>query len=234
MGMLKRDSQLLLILIIALLFVACKYNKNNEEMIKVLNVLSNSKECCTIRAIAKDTLTLWIKEKLNNRSCEDTISYGKSWIIDSTVAFNFKRDRVVMGVLYSSNNTPTTVMDEISFLYGAKIECKWYFFHGGTIHLPREIYVSMNKIHEPLSFTKLHEIAMKEVFGGYLVKNTKGKWVINEAWFKQQFEGTGWGDFNDQDSEDWFLKGKRFKTEKEYYEFAYLQKVRNNWCWKNK
>jgi len=35
------------------------------------------------------------------------------------------------------------------------------------------MYVSKDKIYTPISFTKLHEIAMKEVFNGYVLKKKK-------------------------------------------------------------
>lgn len=174
---------------------------------------------------ANDSIKRWCEKELSD--CE-YIRINR-WRIDSLVCFSDDARKCIMALCKQSTFYKDQDADGIKFLYGVNIKGGWYFFLGAYIVIPREMYVSKDKLNEPLSFAKLHEIAMKEVFDGYLVKNAKGKWEINEEWFKQQLEGPGWGDFKDQESFDWFLKGKRFKTEKEYYEFLYLQKVRNNW-----
>ncbi len=47
--------------------------------------------------------------------------------------------------------------------------------------VPREHYQS--DIYTPVSFEKLHEIAMINIFRGYLKKNEDGEWKINDAFF---------------------------------------------------
>ena len=78
--------------------------------------------------------------------------------------------------------------DYIAFLYGMKIQEKWYFFNGETLVLPREFY--QEDIHTPLSFEKMKELAAKHIYQGYLKKNPlwKGQldvdeYVINEKFF---------------------------------------------------
>ncbi len=78
----------------------------------------------------------------------------------------------------------------------------------------------------PLSYQQLHEIALKEVFGGYLKQDGN----INEEWFTSHFESNGWGDFNHQEYDDWCLKGKRYTDLKEYYIACHLCKVKSNWA----
>src|SRR5690606_20252584 len=83
--------------------------------------------------------------------------------------------------------------------YGVNINGKWYFFKGPFIVLFRENY--QKDVHTSLSFEKLHEIAMENVFRGYLKKKDKGffgnifgktEWEVNENWFKSHFESVGW------------------------------------------
>jgi hypothetical protein len=116
-------------------------------------------------------------------------------------------------------------MDDIQYLYGEKIDDKWYFFTGPTLSVPRSM-IKNHDVHKPLSFEQLHQIALKEIYSGYLTQ--KGE--INEDWFTSHFEDAGWGKFEEQNaSQDWWLKGRRFKTKKEFFEFCHLEKVRSNW-----
>jgi len=127
-----------------------------------------------------------------------------------------------MAELVRTTSIPDAVVDNLMFIYGVKIENEWYFFDGPGIMVPREMY--QKDIHKPLSFSKLHEIAMQEVFSGYLKKKDLGFWrnvfgkteyEVNEAWFSSHFEGPGW-DRNCRNAE--------------CYEKLYLAKVRNNWA----
>jgi hypothetical protein len=107
--------------------------------------------------------------------------------------------------------------DGIHFLYGAKIKEKWYFFKGAYIFLPRKMYASKNKEHEPLSFIKLHELAIKNIYNGYLKKDAKGQWIIDDDYFNglatKNLTTGGYGSCFE------------CKTEEEY--FLYL--VHRNW-----
>jgi len=77
--------------------------------------------------------------------------------------------------------------DGITYFYGIKISGGWYFFAGPYLVLPRIGY--QKDLHTPLSFTKLHEIAMDTVFKGYLKKNKEtGEWEINDAFFARFYE----------------------------------------------
>ena len=105
------------------------------------------------------------------------------------MCFNNKKNRVVSCILYGG--CPKDQSDEIKTYYGAKFNNKWYFFGGASCTLLRKSYQSDES--KPLSFDKLHEIAMKEVYSGYLIKKGKGFWVnlfskpeyeINESFFK--------------------------------------------------
>ena len=147
---------------------------------------------------------------------------NSDWKLDSLLCFNSQGNRFITVIAYQESKT---VNNSLDILLGEKINKHWYFFTASTtIYLFSEYYGQKPKT--ALSFKKMHDVALKEVYGGYLNKDG----TINEHWFISHFEGNGWGDFYHQDSlSDWFLKGRRFKTEKEYYESAHLDKVRNNW-----
>lgn len=229
MDMLHRDK-LFSILLIMLLCISCSEKKRNVDTrdIKLFsqNIIGGKVEYQRIYTYVVDTLNNW---KINNLFSTSIACKYSNFQVDSLMCFNKEKNRMITCVLESECKDDAD--DGIKILLGAKIQNKWYFFSGAFIVIPRDMYVSKNKLHEPLSFSKLHEIAMKEVFGGYLKKNDKGEWEINEEFFKTEFEGLGWGDFKNQES-DSSLKGKRFKNEKDYYEFRYLEKARNNWAWR--
>ena len=91
----------------------------------------------------------------------------------------------------------------------------------------RENYQSDIRI--PVSFEKLHELAMEEMLRGYIKKNKAGIWQINEAFFTHHFEGVNWGDFNKQTHEDTVARGKRFTNKREYFESIYLDVAKGIW-----
>ena len=66
---------------------------------------------------------------------------------------------------------------------------------------------------------------MKNIFSGYLKKNLKDKWEINDAFFTSQLEDVGWGDFKRY--QDTVVYGKRFANKKEYFENIYLRVAKN-------
>ena len=101
------------------------------------------------------------------------------------------------------------------------------FQGGGTMVILREHY--QKDIHTPVSFEKLHELAMNNMFRGYVKKNNYGVWEINEAFFTAHFEGVNWGDFNQQTHEDTVAYGKRFTNKREYFESIYLDVAKGIW-----
>lgn len=231
--MLHRDK-LIVVVFVIVSFVSCNRNKNKTHVDLTsqyrktsIQSIGDIRKYQIISQLISDTLANW--EKNNIAGFRSGSCNYSSYTSDSLLCFNKEKDRLVNCIL--ERGCKEDVSDGIHFFYGVKIKEKWYFFDGAYIVLPREYY--QKDTHTPLSFSKLHEIAMKEVFISYLKKDEQGKWKINEDFFKHHFEGSGWGNFNDQASEDWFLKGRRFKTEKEFYEFIYLEKVRNNWHHRN-
>jgi hypothetical protein len=125
-----------------------------------------------------DSLHIWASKNLD--AYLDCKLYG--WQIDSLICLNSSANKCVASLLMKVDLSKSTA-DGVDFLYGTKIENQWYFFRGPSIHLPREYY--QKDTHTPLSFEKLHEIAMKEIFSGYLKKDKASKWEINERFFDQ-------------------------------------------------
>jgi len=158
---------------------------------------------------ANDTVNSWI-----NSNLEIAKAYKVSnWKIDSLLCFNNSADKCVMCIYRQYNQK---VNNAIDFLYGVKINYKWYFFEGAVVYIFSEKYG-----YDPntsLPFSKLHEIAMKEIFRGYLKQNQQGKWEINEEFFSDLTSVAWCTDCNTQ----------------EQWNEAYLRQVRENWHKRNK
>jgi len=108
--------------------------------------------------------------------------------------------------------------DGIELFLGEQINNQWWFFKGGWYFIvPRQGFKD-HDIHTPLSYQQLHQIALKEVYAGYLNRNGE----INENWFTSKFESNGWVNWDDTPE-----KIKSY-TRKDYEQF-HLRKVRSNW-----
>lgn len=188
--MLNRDNFFKIIIIIC--FASCHNVKEKEinETTKFFKKTSESiitkYEYKNVYYLMNDSIRIWAKNNL--------VPYRiatEPFKIDSLLCFNKARNKVITALEYQYISELTD-HDGIIFFYGLKIKDKWYFFNGASIHLPREYY--QKDIHTPLSFEKLHEIAMNEVFNGYLKKKDKGfwnnlfgktDWEINDDFFKE-------------------------------------------------
>lgn len=102
-------------------------------------------------------------------------------------------------------------MDDITYLNGVKIADKWYFFSGGTLFLPRKYY--QKDIHTSLSFEKMKQLAIKEIYSTYLKKGANGEWEVNEKFFADLTSGAWCTDCKTQTQ----------------WDSAYLVQVRLNW-----
>ncbi|WP_149244330.1 hypothetical protein [Dyadobacter sp. 32] len=156
---------------------------------------------------AGDSITNWIDneiqffERFKIDSCK----------LDSLVCFNSEGDKAIMARLAQCRRDCT--QDDIHFFYGVKIKKQWYFFSGSTIIIIREAYGYPK--HTPLPFTKLHEIAMDNIFKGYLKKNKEsGKWEINDNFFARFYE---------RDAYNYPF------TTQEAWEESWLKLMRENW-----
>lgn len=180
--MLNRGLNLFIIILVSVLF-GCYPNENKKsaEYKDISMATAGGSEYNKIYVLALDSINTWA---LNNLGYYQYLGKSKRFQLDSLLCFNKKADRFVSCIL-KQQKLKEGVGDDADFFYGEKIEGKWYFFSGANIFLLRSSFGNDEKT--PLSFEKLHEIALKEVYSGYL--NEKGE--INEEWFKYHFENVG-------------------------------------------
>lgn len=165
-------------------FISCK-NKSNEvtETTKLFNLYSKKIATTTvydnIYKKANDSIHNWIDNKLIGSKMQRF----SNWKLDNLICFSKKMDRCIMVIMNQENKS---VSNSLNIFYGVKIKNNWFFLYGPTI------YPDPYSKKGVLSFEKLHEIAMREVFSGYLKKKNKvffgnlfGKieWEINDRFF---------------------------------------------------
>ena len=210
----KIRSHLFIYLFIYLFISSCNNYEINKEkvIIKKTQEVVNSTTQLVIYHQLKDSVNIWVANKLLNYEAETIYKY----YIDSLICFNKKGTRFI-GCRHLYVNIPDATSDDLQYIYGEKINNQWYFFKGPSIVIPRSM-VKNHPVNQPLNYKQLHQIALKEVYGGYLKRDGE----INEHWFISHFEGAGWGKYPEtlEDVE------KLTRTD---YEKRHLDKVRNNW-----
>jgi hypothetical protein len=150
-----------------------------------------------------DSITNWIKFELGYfKYLGNSIDYK----VDSLICFNSSKNKLTT-CIHKRQFLKEGVSDDLQFFHGVKISEDWFFFEGPSVMLLRERY--QNDIHTALSFQKMHEIALKEIYSGYL--NEKGE--INDSFFSDLTSGAWCTDCKTQ--QDW--------------DNAYLMWVRRNW-----
>jgi hypothetical protein len=200
MVVLKQGVRMFFILM-SIIFCSCgNKQEKNKSFLEVSKKIATTQYNLVYKN-AKDSIMLWVEYNLVTYKAQKHCN----WQLDSLLCFNKSATKCVMAIM---NQESKTVNNSLDYFYGAKIKDKWCFFRGATVILFSERYGKAPKT--ALSFTEMNQIALKEIFGGYLMP--KGE--ISDEYFKGEFEGSGWGDC---------------KTSTEY-EKAYLQKVANNWC----
>jgi len=220
------------LIVLIVILVGCSQNNKHSDQTYLLTTESQGiigkKDYNCVYSQIIDSMKNWSTNKLYAYRITN-----ESWNIDSLLCFNKQRNKFITALKYRITSTSTD-HDGIIFFYGVKIRGEWYFFTGASIHLPREYY--QKDTNTPLSFAKLHEIAMKEVFGGYLIekkmKKNLGWWKniftpeydytyeINERWFDYHFK-MGWGNY----------KNDRFITPstQEEWDSIYIEKALSIW-----
>jgi hypothetical protein len=228
--MLNLVNKLSYIFIVLFLLFSCKNEKKEVTQEKMYYQHSvkffGYKAYNRVYNAINDSMGNWINNKLGYYQY---FSVSIRYQIDSLLCFNIDKNKFVTAIL-QQQLLSTGTQDNIWFFYGVKIKGKWYFFDGATIVLPRENY--QKDASKPLSFSKLHEIAMQEVFSGYLVRKKKdaGFWKnlfapeyeyeVNESWFDYHFK-TSWG----------YYKNDKFivpSTQKEW-DSLYIEKALSVW-----
>ncbi|MBK9285262.1 MAG: hypothetical protein IPM51_13255 [Sphingobacteriaceae bacterium] len=218
--MLKKEIKLI---ILFFLLLSCNnlQQKDNTDLYFQVSINSSSDTVYKeVQNNINDSVFHWRINKLSEYTQEIGVT---DFIVDSLICFNKSANKIIVATLWRTyvNPSPTAAIGK---LLGEKIGDKWYFFSSSSsIFIPNEMKKKDTTSY--FSYQQLHEIALKEVYSGYLINGQ-----INENWFKAHFEGIAWGDFKNQGPEnDWYLKGRRFKTEKEFCEAMHLSNVKNNW-----
>jgi hypothetical protein len=222
MDMSHRNLNIILFIYLIILF-GCEPKKNNsientsERKLAKINLIAFSKKVHkgqyeVLLKTTKDSLNIWAKNKC--------INFGslsiQDWQLDSVFALNNEKNKIITAILIKGSFFPSTIGDGLIYLYGVKINKKWYFFAGPFIALPRAGYgYPKNK---PMPFDKLHKIALEEIFSSYLIENEKsGELKINEAFFA------------DLTSNAWYDKNKFIPKTQEDWNKIYLKIVAENW-----
>jgi hypothetical protein len=158
--------------------ISCGSKKSEDIPYKVYGKnFVGEEEYSKVYNRANDSIKFWAFKKLENYDENENGFY-----LDSIVCFNLKKDKSVMALAQQDFRSEAN-SDYMQFFFGVKFAEQWFFFKGPNIVLPREYYQSDTRT--PLSFEKLHEIAMKEIFSGYLKKDKDGEWQINDRFFDQ-------------------------------------------------
>ncbi|SHG00074.1 hypothetical protein SAMN05444396_103350 [Flavobacterium segetis] len=154
-------------------------NKKRALYFNFSKTLVGEKEYYEVYNNARDTVVNWTTNKLKY-----TGQFANSLILDSLVCFNAKKDRCYMAL---GSSYGTDAGDNIQDFYGVKIKGKWYFFQGSTTYLPRDYY--QDDMHIPLSLDLMKQIAIEEIFSGYLIEipsstnSSKVQYKINDSKF---------------------------------------------------
>ncbi len=186
----------ILYLLLLFLFSFCSIQTDSNEKTNSIKKFDS-----VIYKASNDSISLWCKNKLGLYT-SDGINF--SYALDSNLCFNNKKDRFITA-FHSYTLLSDASSDGLIYFFGEKINKIWYFFRGASIVIPREM-VKGHPINQPLSYQQLHEIALKEVYAGYL--NDKGE--INENWFKYHFD-------------DAMMSYRKYATKEEYNKLLIAQ-----------
>ena len=227
MDIFKLGTKITITFVLSCAMLACKDTSPDGKKKRALYRTYSVKQ-----AGPKEYLNVWnaandsIQNYIDNRLVRFALYVNRNWFLDSLISFNKQADRCVMALsCQTSLHSPSDCME---YFNGAKIKGKWYFFlGGGQFILPRDYY--QKDVTVPLSIGQFNQIAVDNIFSGYLKKKENGSWEINDRFFTNHFEGVNWGDFNKQSHEDTVAYGKRFNNKKEYFESIYLDVVKGNW-----
>ena len=210
---LKKGNRYLLVLIIFIIVLfACKHKEEKKDaklyMATSLKAVGQE-EYTKVYKAANDSLNFWAKNRLQTY-LQQTVG---TWQLDSLICFNKKGNKCVMAILVHQGEG---VSNSINHFYGAKINGNWYFYRGAagyTTAYSRDVVQT---------FAQLHDIAMDNIFRGYLITTSgNDNWEINDRFFDEMENKNMFGTYGAY---------PMFKT----FEEGVMNEVRNNWKEKRK
>lgn len=181
---------ILLIFVAVYLIFVKKYFPNDRECRNYSVRIIGEKEYSKVYEQLIDTISNWYKYRITPWQ---QVKWDYSDKIDSMMCFNRTKDKMITAYLYRDMYHSDATQDGILWFYGVKIKEQWYFFQGPSITLIRSAYQSDSSV--PLSFSKLHELAVEHIFRGYLHQSLFDKifrpnhWNINKEFFEQLDDG---------------------------------------------
>lgn len=188
-----------------ILLVSCNSNNTNnqENYYSMSKSITGETSYNRIFNCIEDSLDNW---KSKNVSVSYNNKNNFKLLFDSLICLNSEGDKFLVGLhMYTLLNDGSS--DGLIFFNGIKIENNWYLLRGPSVVIPREMFKN-HPINQPLSYQQLHEMALKNVYKGYL----KADGSINDAMINHYFPK------NEND----------FKTRKEYERY-YLALSKNIW-----
>lgn len=201
--------------IISIIVIFIAFSCNTESTTKIAKKISTKivgiEQYNSIYQNANDSINIWVKNRLSGYSKQ----YINDWQLDSLICFNQAANKCIICILTKTTFFTNSSADGLDYFYGIKMKNKWYFCRGSFIVLPREMY--QENTNTPLSFEKLHEIAMKQVYSGYLKPKGflgLGGYEINDDFFRE---------IQDRDAYNY-----PFTTQKSWEE-SWLKLMRENW-----
>lgn len=220
--MLNRENNLFSYLVIYL-FMQSACSSKQDKMQEYVN--KNSKSYEVEYKILQDSIRYYIK---NNLQDFIGVKYN-DWRIDSLICINKDGDKLVTTSNSISTYEKKAWSEEVIYLYGKKIDNKWYFFQGASLAVPREMY-GKDENH-PLTFKELSDIAREEMFGENCLIKKDGEWVVNDAWVDSHFYNNGYYTFGKKGEHGFAVKNNEFQMprDKAKFDSVHWQIILDKW-----
>ncbi|KAF2331737.1 hypothetical protein [Flavobacterium ginsenosidimutans] len=180
-----------------------KSEKEREIYFNYSKALMGEKEYFKVYNMAKDSVQNWAENKLRYST-----TYKKFMFLDTLICFNKEKNKCLLALGYHNYGIHSSGVhkgeevthDIMNQFFGAKFKGKWFFYYGASIYLPRDYY--QDDIHKPLNWALMKQIAIEEVFRGYLIEvssdnssERRKKYKINNKLFIYMEANNGDGTF---------------------------------------
>lgn len=185
MDILNRGKLFLIATYITILLNSCINNDpisiSNNYKIKSEAIIGSNNYIDLYKKI-NDTIETWVLNKFQIVEAESRYRHK----VDSLMCISSDSTRLIT-CMHIYVDLSDAVSDNLQFYYGEKINNNWFFFRGESVVILRSM-IKDHLVNQPLTYQELHEVALKEVYSGYLDRFGN----INNAWFESYFENVGW------------------------------------------